>query len=212
VTDALGCTATDCVEIRDSTINCPPPIFRAEITTVMPHDTMYAIHHLNPNGIFIWDFGDGSATQTGAFPTHTYPRRDTFRICLTYTDPILNCTETFCNTMGIDGNNVIWRSGFTVLILPNLPLEVNLPLEKNKLEVFPNPSKGEIQIKIPLDLGVEIEFNLVNILGQSVKSIKFNNFAEYFMNLDLGEMADGTYQMVLKNNKKHYQSTIILTK
>lgn len=42
-----------------------------------------------------WDFGDGT-TSGEQNPVHTFPDAGTYPVCLTITDTVENCTDTFC--------------------------------------------------------------------------------------------------------------------
>ena len=45
-----------------------------------------------------WDFGDGS-TGNGQYPVHTYASIGTYRVCLTVTDTLNSCTNTYCTNV-----------------------------------------------------------------------------------------------------------------
>lgn len=44
---------------------------------------------------WLWDFGDGT-TSTEQNPVHTFPEQGIYPVCLTITDTVNNCTNTFC--------------------------------------------------------------------------------------------------------------------
>ncbi|MCI4669829.1 MAG: PKD domain-containing protein [Bacteroidia bacterium] len=57
------------------------------------------------NFIYSWDFGD-STTSTSSNPTHIYPSTPLgfYFACLTVTDTVTGCTDTYCQTIAIGGN------------------------------------------------------------------------------------------------------------
>lgn len=48
-----------------------------------------------------WDFGDGS-TSTLQNPIHTYADTGYYEVCLTITDSLGNCTDTYCETIFVE--------------------------------------------------------------------------------------------------------------
>ncbi|MBS1596236.1 MAG: T9SS type A sorting domain-containing protein [Bacteroidetes bacterium] len=58
----------------------------------------YALNQCaGPSLSYVWNWGDGTPTSTGATPTHIYDTAGYYDICVTVTDS-LGCTATFCDT------------------------------------------------------------------------------------------------------------------
>ncbi len=58
----------------------------------------YALNQcVGPSLSYVWNWGDGTPTSTGATPTHIYDTAGYYDICVTVTDS-LGCTATFCDT------------------------------------------------------------------------------------------------------------------
>jgi PKD repeat protein len=100
VTDANGCTACDTVIIHYSscTINFSwtqslPNI--VDFNDISTGTSIYAYHH--------WTFGDGNQSYSQN-PSHTYNIPGTYNVCLTVTDSLSYCNNTYCTTITVTGN------------------------------------------------------------------------------------------------------------
>lgn len=58
----------------------------------------YALNQCaGPSLSYVWNWGDGTPTSTGATPTHIYDTAGYYDVCVTVTDS-LGCSATFCDT------------------------------------------------------------------------------------------------------------------
>ncbi|MDX2248150.1 MAG: PKD domain-containing protein [Bacteroidia bacterium] len=64
----------------------------------------------NWNATYSWSFGDGTASSS-MIPQHTYANPGTYLVCLTVTDTINSCTDTFCDSL-IVGQVLGCQAGF----------------------------------------------------------------------------------------------------
>lgn len=55
-------------------------------------------YNYGPNTYYTWDFGDGTV-GTGVNPSHTYPQAGVYSVCLTTTNTLTNCTDTYCDSI-----------------------------------------------------------------------------------------------------------------
>ncbi len=53
---------------------------------------------------YYWDFGDGG-TSTQTNPTYTYSATGTYTVCLLMIDSLNNCSDNYCSTITVSGNN-----------------------------------------------------------------------------------------------------------
>lgn len=104
ITDATGCTSTDCqiVHITTST-----PCTTSITATVSPTNpltyTFTSANANNPNIDYLWDFGDGAIDSMNSTVTHTYPQPGTYYPCLFEIDYLTGCVATDCQTIVVGG-------------------------------------------------------------------------------------------------------------
>ncbi|MFL5754498.1 MAG: PKD domain-containing protein [Bacteroidia bacterium] len=95
------------------------------------NENLYTISYANPQfdssyvSYVTWDFGDGSTSSGTLFNgngpyagavTHTYAASGMYTVCLTLTDSVHSCVDTFCNSVWVgnvtptcNANFVLWE-------------------------------------------------------------------------------------------------------
>ena len=58
---------------------------------------------------YSWSFGDGG-TSTKRNPTHKYRAFGSYWVCLTIADSTLNCTSTYCDSLGLDSTGRLLKA------------------------------------------------------------------------------------------------------
>ncbi|GAB4416580.1 MAG: hypothetical protein OHK0039_26060 [Bacteroidia bacterium] len=110
ITDPLiSCTTSACyVVVIGSGSNCA-----ADFTTVPLGNQMVVFQPTNfplliPGLMYHWDFGTGD-TSNSPVAVHTFPATGTYLVCLTVTDFVNNCSQTFCDSVVVSsvGNNCV---------------------------------------------------------------------------------------------------------
>lgn len=72
-------------------------------------------------------------------------------------------------------------------------------LNENDLNIYPNPTKGIVNISLGNFASKSIEITIYNYIGTVVKSIVVNNLADDKIALDLSDQAQGIYYISLKS-------------
>jgi PKD repeat protein len=57
---------------------------------------------LNSNLRYIWDMGDGYMYKEGYNPTHKYAQSGLYRVCLSVSDTVKNCSDSYCEDIKVD--------------------------------------------------------------------------------------------------------------
>jgi len=124
---------------------------------------------------YTWDFGDGTVINR-RYPTHTYASSGVYQLCLSIvstkntsagTD---TCYSTYCDSIGFDANgNLVFKNGFTVNVLDPAQFSLGERLLHQSLSVYPNPSRGKIQLQWDERLKVD-RIEIFTIAGKRIRS------------------------------------------
>ena len=77
--------------------------------------------------------------------------------------------------------------------------------DKNEIQLYPNPAKTILNIKLPDTKDFEIQkLTIINLLGQEIYTDTSN-----FSKVDVSKMAKGIYQVLLKTNKGDWSKKFI---
>jgi len=139
-----------------------------------------------------WDFGDGAAS-TLKNPTHTYATVGNFAVKLIVTT-VDGCTDSL--TKQLTTQNV----------------SVGDILGLFQLDVYPNPTKGILQLDFEWLSEDEITLTVTDISGKKVWSDIINQTGKHSRTIDLSALADGTYLLQLKTPQGMHTLKVLKTK
>lgn len=126
------------------TVSCPLPQAAFSFTAV---NRDLSFTNLSNGGTsWLWDFGDGN-TSTLQNPTHSYAQDGSYWVCLSLSD---SCgSDTLCDSV-------------TVLLVGR-----DLSQNQERVQVWPNPSKDVVNIRIPFKGGqTNFSFELFDLRGR----------------------------------------------
>ncbi len=142
---------------------------------------------------YSWDFGDGN-TSTEESPNHIFTEPGTYTVQLTSTNPCGN--EVASQEITVDVNTSVFE-------VPN----------QFKISLSPNPTPGQLNIKV-LDGNIsESTLSIYNTKGELVKQ-EFFKQANSSLGLEtsLLEFSDGIYLVNFRSNGHSFTTTVILKK
>ncbi len=143
---------------------------------------------------YLWDFGDG--TQSTEFePTHQYTESGTYNLQLTaYND---YCGTTATSNRQID---VLYNS-----------IEMLDIISKNEMIIYPNPTKGIINIATKTEAFEDITINIYNVYGQLLNQQNTNSVSnEFSTTMDLSTYKKGLYIIQLETDHKKITKRVVL--
>lgn len=150
--------------------------------------TNFASHY------YSWNFGDGT-TGSGRTPIHQYQSFGAYYVCLTITDTILNCTSTFCDTVGMDtlGN---LKAGFGLTVQDPTVTSINETQNNLKaLMLYPNPAVNQITIDLS-QASQPVAYRVIDITGKEVRVESRSNKLE---RISLEGLEKGIYFLILND-------------
>lgn len=109
-----------------------------------------------------WDFGDGtknianSVDTTTLRPRHEYAEPGNYNVCLTISDPLINQSDTYCDSVHIEGE--------TTGVFD--PVQTNIDMK-----VFPNPMNAYTNIYYTIENTANVEIAVFDIVGNRVTTL-----------------------------------------
>ena len=127
----------------------------------------------------LWNFGDNS-TSTDANPSHTYASSGEYTVTL--------ITSKGC------GNDTIVKT---------IPVTVSVKDIQNEygIQVFPNPVKDQINIRISKPFATEYKLQLISSTGQLIKERQMNADNIQGFTLDVNDVNEGLYLLNIKTDR-----------
>ena len=110
---------------------------------------------------------------------------DKHNVNIFYTAPFLFNTSLAIRVLGCLYNDA-----------PEVDLE-------NDVNVYPNPAINQVNIEFPLKKAESVTISILNMMGETVKTICEENPATgmYFKALDISELERGVYFISIESNK-----------
>ena len=157
--------------------------------------TLYLVNESSnvPSHQYLWDFGDGT-TSTNRTPTHQYSENKAYKICLTVSDVSMNCTSTYCDSVGLDSTgNILKSGGFKLKVLNGGFIGVEENTTMSGLKVYPNPTADFIEIEFNSIL-TNTTYSIIGIDG----SLKVEGNLSLIKNrIDLLHLSEGLYFLMI---------------
>jgi PKD repeat protein len=140
------------------------------------------------NGYF-WDFNDG-AISTDASPWHEFTELGAYNVVL----------------VAVNGNCPNDTTYSTIQVIDDLGMDIGL----GQTEVFPNPVKEELTIKLDQIWGEQVQIELLDARGRIVFKQSYQNQGTIQLNLIKNGVNEGVYFLRLSNDKKVGSQKIIV--
>jgi len=150
------CLTTVCSK-TDSTTTCSTVTVKSStgcrsLFTVFPDTnkkfTLYLVNRSSYSSTtsYSWNFGDGTGSNQ-RFPKHKYTKFGKYRICLTVTDSSTRCSNTYCDTIGLDSTGKLLKSStFELEVIDESAVSIGNPVNTS-LKLYPNPANAELNIE-----------------------------------------------------------------
>lgn len=174
---------------------------------------IYLVHNstgTTNNTKYTWDFGDGTKSNLKS-PSHFYDSFALYNICLTLEDSSNGCFGTYCRKVGLDSfGTLLMTTGFSVNVVTlNQFLSIDKKGDILPVNIFPNPSTGEVHVFIPEMNNGPSTIVVLNSVGKELlkKESHVNRNT-----LNLNNSPNGIYIIQVSNGAKSTTQKIILSK
>lgn len=140
-----------------------------------------------------WTFGDGHSDSV-RLPNHSYSENKPHQICLTVYDSILQCTSTFCDTVGLDSNgNLLKNKGYQLRVLEGdfIGVEEKVVIQAS---IYPNPFSNVINID-GVNLNHETDFILRDLQGRIIRHEPLQQ-----RSIEMTSIINGIYFLEIRQN------------
>lgn len=167
---------------------------------------------------YYWSFGDEGGSSD-PFPVWTYESNGPYEICLTVSNELEECSNTYCSTIGVD--SLGWdnglQDGFTITVIngdEDSQSSIDEQTTSLGFEVFPNPIIGnEIKMNWFGESNDKITFKLIDITGKTV------NFKTWFpsseseqLSMNIEEVNSGMYLLKMNQGRRSVTSRVIINR
>jgi PKD repeat protein len=188
------CSAdTSCTNI---TVTCATPV--ASFTSLSSDLTVTFSDASSNTTSWSWDFGDGNASNSQN-PTYSYSAAGTYNVCLTANSGC--ATDVMCDSITV------------------MAVGLEEPNVLAKMQVYPNPTDGMLNISIPASLEKDMTFTIYNILGEVVfetvaSNLKYktSNGVQKDYSIDLRYLANGSYLLRATSGDKLFTERVVFYK
>ena len=167
---------------------------------------------------YYWSFGDEGGSSD-PFPVWTYESNGPYEICLTVSNEVEECSNTYCSTIGVD--SLGWdnglQDGFTITIINGDEASQSSINEENTslgFEVFPNPTTGnEINMNWFGESNEKVTCKLIDITGKAV-SFKtwFPSSENEQLSMKIDEVNSGMYLLKMDQGSRSVTSRVIINR
>jgi len=139
---------------------------------------------------YLWNFGDGNSTNMPS-PTHVFPSPGLYDVTL-----------IAYNDCGSD----------TIVIQINVIIDnINDISITNSLAIYPNPTKGELNIEFENYNKSDINIEIYNVLGSIIKRRTIENtYGKYTEVFDMSSYNKGIYMLIIHSDNNRTVEKIVV--
>jgi hypothetical protein len=191
--------------------------FYEEDGEAIPFALFVYLWDYNESNDYYWSFGD-EGTSSDPFPVWTYDTNGPYELCLTVSNDLEECSNTYCTTIYVDSlgwGNGGFQDGFTITVINGDDSSINSIDEENTpltFDVFPNPIIGNELYLNWTGESEEIVTGQLIALDGSVISLKnwFPNSGRVHMKMEIKDVAPGMYLLKMEQGIRSRTSKVII--
>ena len=153
------------------------------------------------NLAYSWDFGNGTIVNE-QYPYLTFTNEGWVYVCLTVTDTLTGCSNTFCDTVAVDENGYL-RDGeitWSINVIPGLvDMLSSVGVDEHAANtanaaLYPNPVNDILNLQIFAQSNEEVSIEMFDVTGKIVSSgILAVNKGLNTQRMNVQDITDGVY-------------------
>ncbi len=188
------------------TTSCPAPphaYFSLSPNSATPHDWI-AVNQCTGTAplSYHWTWGDASAADTSATPTHVYSTAGYYKVCVTASDAN-GCSSNYCDSSYLSRMNSA-NAMVTINVVKNTT-GIN-DLSKQYFSLQPNPTATSTTLTFNNELS-NATVEVMTITGQTI--FKKENQSGKQFSLDLTNQAAGIYFIEVKQTAEVWRGKVV---
>ncbi|AHW61733.1 hypothetical protein FH5T_07245 [Draconibacterium orientale] len=214
VTDTLGNITTESFTITVNTVNDPPTLIHAMEDQLMDTGDTLTVSINKLDGNIFSDIDDNSLAYASSMENEAFPdwiteseNEDIYNLIFTPSSADTGCFNIIVETSDPAGETV--TDTFEICVMSVVGID---KLDRNKFEIklYPNPSKGTVNIDFTNPPTGEIELLVTDILGGQILYKRYQSNERIVF--DLSRHISGSYLVILKINEQRIVRKLILDK
>jgi PKD repeat protein len=201
-----GCEDSICKKVTISSKRNCQASFRVAVDTSQKFKLFLINSSSNKsNHSYSWTFGDGG-TSAKRNPTHKYKSFGKYNVCLTITDSALNCSSTFCDSLGLDSTGRLLKAdGFEIEVIDDF---VSVPtITKVDFNIYPNPFYTQFNVSLNGTYDQDAKIEVYNVQGRLVSTNNFDGAGKATINLS--QQVNGLYLIRIFDGANYSQTKLI---
>ncbi len=173
-----------------SGVNCVPMFYAVPDTLFGNGNVSFYVANSCPGWQYVWTFGD-STNGSGVGPfIHQYNSTGLYHVCVTAYDNNGNAL-TYCDSV----------------YALRLATGLNETINAQSLQLYPNPTRGDFQLKFELTKASSIIIEILSIQGQLIQSrVQEHPSGVLQMRFDLSALESGMYMIRIKTAEEQINS------
>jgi hypothetical protein len=106
--------------------------------------------------------------------------------------------------------NCVRRNSLNTSTVCSIPSGINETSSISEVELFPNPSNGELNVMVSLVTNDDYSITVINTLGQVIKQLHYNNSNGCKSTLDLSSNSQGVYFVTVRTKSGSKTKRLII--
>jgi PKD repeat protein len=208
-----SCFKTSVSNVNVSTVPCTANTNFTAVPTSTPHHwNVIPAYPWNFSNA-VWNWGDGS-TSNNLYSSHTYSATGFYTLCLTATVSCGTSSST-CNSYYLYKSSSS-AAMIQVNVIPPNSIATSVNNQESDItlySVYPNPTSGELNVKVESATPSSVTIRIYNLIGNEVYSSFFDiSKEELNKTINLKHLSDGVYFVKLASGDKVHVHKLVITK